>query len=194
MKSKYLNADDLCLKYVLNELDPSEVIVVEKMMTEDENVLIDIESMRRTLSRIDNMPRISPPLHVQQSILKQAAEFARNGNGSVPLFSLQNRMFSWAAAAVVVLGLGLVSYNISFAPGSDGAEATGQSEVATQSEAETSVEGINPWVDRSEILRLTGPAADGADEDGLQNLRPVENTTQPISPFREVQLTRVQRN
>jgi anti-sigma-K factor RskA len=197
MKSKYPNADELCLKYVLDELDPSEVLVVEKMMTEDENVLIDVESMRRTLSRLDQMPRVNPPEHVQRRILEMAAEHARNGHATIPIFSLQNRVLSWAAAAVVVFGLGFAVYNIALDAPADPAVASEQGQVAleqnTPAELQARDDGATPWVDRNEVLRLNQASAGEGMEDGLQNLRPVEQTTQPISPFREIQLTRVQR-
>lgn len=195
MKSNYQNADDLCLKYVLDELDPSEVLVVEKMMTQDENVLIDVESMRQTLNRLEQLPKVNPPEHIRQQILVKASEHVRNGSSTIPIFSMQNRMLGWAAAAVVVVGLGVAGYTVSFETPADPAVATEQGPVASQEQADAAgaEEAINPWVDRNEILQLNAPAAGQGGEDGLQNLRPVENTTQPISPFREIQLTRVQR-
>jgi anti-sigma factor RsiW len=193
MKSNYQNADDLCLKYVLDELDPSEVLVVEKMMTEDENVLIDVESMRQTLNRLDQLPRVNPPEKIRQQILVKAMEHARNGNSTIPIFSLQNRVLSWAAAAVVVVGLGFAAYTVSFDAPAEPAATAAEGAVAAQDQADAAEQNINPWVDRSEILHLNAPASAQPAEDGLQNLRPVENTTQPISPFREIQLTRVQR-
>ncbi|MFU8860869.1 MAG: hypothetical protein ACNA8K_10620 [Cyclonatronaceae bacterium] len=193
MKSNYQNADDLCLKYVLDELDPSEVLVVEKMMTEDENVLIDVESMRQTLNRLEQLPNVNPPEHIRQQIIVKASEHVRNGNSTIPIFSLQNRMLNWAAAAVVVIGLGVAGYTISMETPAEPAASAEQGVVASQEETDAAEETINPWVDRNEILQLNAPAAGQGGENGLQNLRPVENTTQPISPFREIQLTRVQR-
>lgn len=190
MKSNYQNADDLCLKYVLDELDPSEVLVVEKMMTEDENVLIDVESMRQTLNRLDQLPKVNPPEHIRQQILVKATEHARNGSSTIPIFSLQNRVLSWAAAAVVVVGLGFAGYSVTFDTPANTAATTGQETVAEQEQADAAGQNINPWVDRNEVLQLNAPASAQTAEDGLQNLRPVENTTQPISPFREIQLTR----
>ena len=42
MKSKLPNDGELSVKYILKELDPSEELLVEQAMMEDDNTLIEI--------------------------------------------------------------------------------------------------------------------------------------------------------
>jgi hypothetical protein len=109
------NADDeLCLKYVLNELDPSEVLLVERAMAKDDDTLIEVESLRLTLRKIDRIPEYKPPKHVQQRILEEAkrhAEERYQQSRIINFFSIQNKM-SYTAAAVAAVLLISISYGM----------------------------------------------------------------------------------
>lgn len=109
------NADDeLCLKYVLNELDPSEVLLVERAMANDDDTLIEVESLRLTLRKIDRMPEYKPPRHVQQRILEEAkrhAEERYQQSRIINFFSFQNTV-SYTAAAVAAVLLISISYGM----------------------------------------------------------------------------------
>ena len=109
------NADDeLCLKYVLNELDPSEIMLVERAMAEDDDTLIEVESMRATLRKLDRLPEHEPPKHVQQQILQQAqeqADYRYHSSRVIRLFSLPASTTYTAAALAAVLIISL-SYGV----------------------------------------------------------------------------------
>lgn len=109
------NADDeLRLKYVLNELDPSEVLLVERAMANDDDTLIEVESLRLTLRKIDSMPEYKPPRHVQQRILEEAkrhAEERYQQSRILNFFSFQ-KTASYTAAAVAAVLLISISYGM----------------------------------------------------------------------------------
>ncbi|MFW6347451.1 MAG: anti-sigma factor family protein [Cyclonatronaceae bacterium] len=106
--------DELCLKYVLNELDPSEIMLVERAMAEDDDTLIEVESMRATLRKLERLPEHEPPKHVQQKILQQArehADYRYHSSRVIKLFSLPASASYTAAALAAVLIISL-SYGV----------------------------------------------------------------------------------
>lgn len=110
-------ADDLWLRYVLNELDPSEERLVEQAMLEDENVLIEIESLRITLKKLNGLPQFAPPPHLRQQLLQQAAAQAeinrkQSARRQTARF-LQFYAMPAAAVIIVALGLGFFYYMLS---------------------------------------------------------------------------------
>ncbi|MEL7834524.1 hypothetical protein [Fodinibius sp. Rm-B-1B1-1] len=94
------NEDNDCIRYLMKEMDPSEELLMEREMMEDEDLLIEVESMRQTLKKLDRLPEVEPPSHVQESIMQKAAEQAeknRSNNSSV------KPIFKYAVAATLAL-------------------------------------------------------------------------------------------
>jgi hypothetical protein len=198
------NVDELCIKYVLNELDPAEVLIVEQAMKEDSNVLIEIESLRSTLGKLEKLPEYTPPEPVREKILEKAGEMAVRRKKT-----FYNRI-QWAgylAAAIALIGFGFNYY------GSTEQAVTVQESAASftdqpvvQPHAETvqsSTPAAEPWVDRQNILHInisygaTGQPVLGTEGDitNAGTLRPVEaGSNSPSYPvMRDIQLTRTQR-
>ena len=65
-----------CIRYLMKEMDPSEELLMERAMMEDEDLLIEVESMRQTLKKLDQLPEVEPPSHVTSAIKEKAAEQA----------------------------------------------------------------------------------------------------------------------
>lgn len=105
------NADDeLCLKYVLNELDPSEVMLVERAMAEDQDTLIEVESLRATMRKLNTLPEHSPPAELRDKIMKQAREHAEeqyHASKMISLFSFSASTTYTAAAIAAMLLIGI---------------------------------------------------------------------------------------
>jgi hypothetical protein len=102
-KSNLSSVDELCIKYVFDELDPSEITLVEQAMVEDENLLIEVESLKSTWRKLRNMPDLHPPVHLSDSVLKLAGAQL----SSRPLFFIQrwNNPGLLATAAVVLFSI-----------------------------------------------------------------------------------------
>ncbi len=96
------NVDELCVKYVFDELDPSEITLVEHAMLRDQNLLIEVESLKSTWRKLKKMPEMDPPSNLSRAIMEQAQEHSN-----------QQQMFGkgWknpglmATAAVVLFSL-----------------------------------------------------------------------------------------
>jgi len=156
------NDENACIRYLMKELDPSEEMLMERAMMEDEDLLIEVECMRQTLKRLDDMPEISPPRHLTESIVDQAVRYREENNRT----SLSQRLpaFSYAAAAVVLL-TGLVLSGMYLSDNIfDSAQGPNNSETpAVQSSSVQSSEfnmmpvsnnQTKPWVDRDNVIHF----------------------------------------
>jgi hypothetical protein len=193
------NVDELCIKYVLNELDSSEKLQVEQAMREDENILIEIESLKLTLKKLEQLPHKAPPEYVQQKVLQMALQQRQKRT--------KGFQYSWkqvtylAAAAVLILagGLGWAQINQN-QPGVAGSAEVNSAAITGNTANTDGNTVIEPWVDRQNILYINvtqGPGGlsiaqpNQADVQHAGTLRPVNRTdAQPYPVMRELQLTR----
>ncbi|MEX0772471.1 MAG: hypothetical protein WEB89_03605 [Balneolales bacterium] len=187
------NADDLCVEYVLNELDPSEIVMVERAMESDMNLLIEIECLRRTLKRLEQLPRHSPPANLRDTIIHQAVTHYHDNRRS--LFPRWSNTTTMATAAAVMFSV-MVSI-INFYPEDAGLlpQNAGESG-SSMNEAEE----MSPWVDYNNILHINQTTSSGPDvnisiggtdlQNSLQKLVPVQNSTSSRPDMGDIQLTR----
>ena len=141
------------IRYLMKEMDPSEEMEFEKQMREDEDLLIEVESLRATNRKLSALSPKNPPIHVTQSIadeVKQIQADRRKKSFNITYFLKRG-----VAAAILVAGLtgGFYYYSSSSLENSPNS-------VSKTTEMNDKVE---PWVDRNEILRF---------QDALQ---PVQN-------------------
>ena len=146
------SGDDLCIKYVMNELDPSEIHMIQREMDEDEDLLIEIECLSRTWGKIKKLPEVEPPPDISEAVVQQANrhyELSRNHYWDSS-FSNTSLM---ASAAAVIFGLTIGIAN--FYPQLIGFTSTGEGgdNVASMEEQ------IEPWVDNNNILHLNANEA-----------------------------------
>jgi hypothetical protein len=188
MKSKLQNEDELLLRYILNELDPSEETIVEKAMLEDENVLIEVESLRTTLKKTSILPLLDPPADITSLIVDKAIEFRAERAKIRPITYLKK--FSYAAAATILIAGGSVWY-----------VQTSQSNVLMVSEnpdvytTTTSGQNSSPWIDKQNILHIgsIGSAAELVPDSVMNKLRPIDGDQPLLQAPRHVQLTGTQK-
>lgn len=184
MKQKLHNADELTVKYALNELDPAEAKLLERSFKEDQDLLIEAESQRQTWQRVLALPTIDPPAGLIEDTIRLAVE------GRVPkpirLFSL-TPAWRWAAAASI---LAIVSFPLMDRMTEAPIESAGV-EQATPVPASNAT----PWVDRRDVLRLqqsssTNASASRNSTDSTSQLRPIDanspgTTSQPVKTLQQ---------
>lgn len=166
------NEDNDCIRYLMKEMDPSEELLMERAMMEDEDLLIEVESMRQTLHKLDKLPELEPPPDVRNSVMKKAAEQAKKNRKNNKLFI---NPFRYAVAATLALTITAggawfmtgseedkqqpaVTASTSSAP----AQVTDHSDETRLTNAEDNVEGVassqnanvDPWIDRNDIIRF----------------------------------------
>lgn len=186
MKSKLQNADELSIKYVVNELDPSEEMLVEQAMMHDEDLLIEVESLRQTLKKCESLPIIDAPNHVIQAIMERLETHTLNKPQSLGYRSFKR--YSYAAAATVLISAGTVWYT----------QTAGETNMLVMDEAETITYGIeaeaNPWIDNRDILHLnTAGMSISPTKDSINGkLRPIDGESVSTRPARQLHLTGAQ--
>lgn len=155
------------IRYLMREMDPSEEIEFEREMMRDENLLIEVESLRLTYKKLGRLPQINAPDHVLGAVMKQAAEASAKKSTMRRLFTRYSVRVS--AAALLFAGL-TTAY---FMNGGSG-EMPAQEPVITleaeitppvkqepvaekpvpeaRSAESTKPEKIKPWIDRNEVI------------------------------------------
>ena len=129
------------IRYLMKEMDPSEEMEFEKLMREDEDLLIEVESLRATKRRLSGLPIKTPPEQLTQKITDDAKQLQSNSlrkSRNVSFFLKRG-----IAAAILLasfIGGGYYYYTRDFS------ETPAANTQANQT--------IEPWVDRNEILRF----------------------------------------
>ncbi len=98
-KKNMSNVDELCVKYVFDELDPSEITLVEQAMNYDQNLLIEIESLKSTWRKLKKLPEMSPPDNISEAVIEQAREYSNQQQ----LFGSQWKNPGLLATAAIVI-------------------------------------------------------------------------------------------
>ena len=201
-KSDMQSDDALCIKYLMNELDPAEITLVEKKMESDPNFLIEVECMRRTLKRLDKMPAMSPPDMLVDQICVEAAEYRK----SVMPIPLVSRIFQDAryasAAAILIIGVSAGSWFIFNSSTSQPENLTDyqfQNTTASVSTTQASGNEVSPWVDHNNVLNIqavnsngntNNAVADSSILKSLHKLRALDNNVGSSSNSPEIELAR----
>ncbi len=197
------NEDNDCIPYLMKEMDPSEEILMEQAMMEDEDLLIEVESMRQTLKKLDKLPRIEPPSYVQDAVLEKASNHTEKKKFNQSL----KPAFKYAVAAT--LALTVTAGGMWFYIGGEAGES--QQSETTQAQASTNMSlqlnnstietasaknpQIEPWVDRDNVLHFEDNFMDGDSNfktilnNSTQKLRLIETPMTNSDRVNSLQLT-----
>ena len=181
------------IRYLMREMDPSEEIEFEREMMSDENLLIEVESLRCTLQKVGKLPARSAPKLVLDNVVADAIK-AQQQN-----IKESQRFAGWltrsvAAAAVVILTVSTGYYVMNDAP-TNSAETP--STVSTSSMSpQIKTKNIQPWVDRNEVISVTDQTnairSQKLDQDYTESYNKlilVRDSQQSSSPNREILYT-----
>ncbi|SMO40634.1 hypothetical protein [Fodinibius sediminis] len=205
------NEDNDCIRYLMKEMDPSEELLMERAMMEDENLLIEVESMRQTLAKLDKLPQKDPPSELCDRILSQAAEKAEQNRAAG---TSVRPVYKYAVAATLALTItagGAWLFMDTGEGGSQTASTTAAVEAQTGSnnavfsfgEGEEALfqtvsagdQGVEPWVDRQNVLyfkdQMTPSNGDfnALIEQSTEKLKLIENSVINNRPVKSIQLT-----
>ncbi|MDI6401071.1 hypothetical protein QLX67_03620 [Balneolaceae bacterium ANBcel3] len=150
-KTSLPNVDDLSIKYVFDDLDPSEIMLVEQAMSKDQNRLIEVHSMKSTWKRVQkNLPEMHPPAELTENILENAQQYSSK---HTTFFTSRLNPGLFATAAVVIFSL-IVTFAYLIPSNSDATEG-----LATGGEGTVALENIannemQPWIDRENMMYI----------------------------------------
>jgi hypothetical protein len=165
--------EELCIKYLMNETDPSETAHIRAEMIDDSDALIEYESMRATWSKVAELPLINPPDHVIASVMETART---NGKKKSTIYTLSTK--TWMAAAGIsfiaisgiIAGSSLLSDNTIF-----------QSTTASAEQKH--------WVDKNDIITLSpGNQQSVLSSENSSKLKPVVPSPQEEVENADIQL------
>lgn len=186
-----LNNEEGCIRYLMREMDPAEEIEFEREMLKDENLLIEVESLRKTYQKLGKLPLKHPPAHIVEQVVEKAVEQQKKKVQDSRIWVMNfSRAVASVAAAVLIVSAGVYFYNT----------PTENSGEQTQYTAEQEV-NIQPWVDRNNVIQLVGTSTQPSMSESLQNdvmqsfqkLRLVNTETGFSPPSRKIVLTNVRR-
>ncbi len=191
--------DNACIRYLMKEMDPSEEMLFEKKMMEDENLLIEVESLRKVYKRMAGLPDSSPPQELCNRIIEQAAEHYNRKNRDYRTF-----YFSAAATiAVLFLSGAFLMYENGTSSGEEGdaSRATIGSSAATTPSAfelrtESTAPGVQPWVDQNQEIHFndrfdseSAAVFDSIFKNSYERLKPLHEADERRDRARGLQLT-----
>lgn len=150
--------ESVCIRYLMREMDPSEEIEFEREMMRDENLLIEVESLRKTFQKLGKLPLKEPPTELVEKIASEAVQAQQE---------MLNRSRKWmfymsrsvAAAAVLIL---MVSSGVYFLGGDSGNSS------GTSLPPVTETGEVEPWVDRSNTIHFVGTSIQQDNPEPLQ--------------------------
>ncbi len=189
-------SDTDCIKYLENEMDPSEKIVFEREIESNSDLLIELETIRTIRDKVKNsLPLISAP----ESVLESVANFSEQHAQKPKVKSIPPYLTAAAAVFVCTITIGIFLIDESGTHQGDVINASFNSEINLPSgisTSETETEAVIPWVDRNQVLHFTGnqdEKADGADpifQNSYKHLTPVGPANDVRTTQRSFHLTR----
>ncbi len=177
--------DEDCIRYLMREMDPSEEIEFEREMMSNENLLIEVESLRSTYNKVKKLPLKQTPAEILEKVKKQAvSDQQKQLRSSFMLIGWFGKTV--AVAATILLLISVSVYFIDFG-------------ALTDSPSETTIisaGSVQPWVDRNEIIKISDRTDAiqaqriGADyEQSYEKLIPVNKVVIPSNQRQGVLLT-----
>jgi len=184
--------DTDCIKYVLNEMDPSERIEFERKIEEDPDLLIEVESIRRIKKKFNALPLFNPPEELSHSIYQQSGNYK-----DLTKRRRRTRKVSFAALALVI---GLTGSTLFIGESEELSEQVNRAAFQNSPLQQTTITRTNnrtqPWVDNNEIIHFTGDAGtmdfiidDSALLNNYPKLQPVNNPSVKQYFHRNLHLT-----
>lgn len=168
--------EELCIKYLMNETDPSETADIRAEMIDDPDALIEYESLRSTWTKVQGMPELAPPAHITESIVSQAAKAGRISG----VYNLSAGV-KWAAAAAVVFMTGFGIWTSTMVV----QNVTGESSASNQIEQ---VSDDKQWVDRNDVLYIQPGMNVATQSSNAAKLKPVTPSPENAVGNTEIQL------
>lgn len=179
--------DEDCIRYLMREMDPSEEIEFEREMMSNENLLIEVESLRSTYNKVRKLPLKQAPKELLAKVKEQALiDQKRTIRRSFTLIGWFGKSVAAAATILLLISTGLYVFNSeadTISPNNDKNQVT----TATS---------IQPWVDRNEVIKVSDRVDAlraqniGAEyEKSYDKLIPVNQTSIPVKQRQGVLLT-----
>ena len=154
-------AEELCIKYLMQETNAQEEAEIRSEMLTDADILIEYESLRSSWNKVAQLPMIAPPASLTEAVLEMAAQQETLEEG---VFT-----YRWAAAAAVAATISIGSWGLYQV-----------SEPMMNYFARPSAASPNHWVDRNDMIYIQ--PNNGVYSAGAQSLYENAKKLKPVNP------------
>src|SRR5690625_7192981 len=96
------NKSDRCISYIYNEMDPSEQMEFERELEQNQNLLIEVETLRKVSGRLQDIRWMDRPAELVEPIYAQGSRAHASGTRS-------RNWWRWGRAAARLLSCDSVS-------------------------------------------------------------------------------------
>lgn len=189
--------------YLYNEMDPAEKLEFERDLKVDENLLIEVETLRKVSTKLHRMDSVQPPDEVVDAVLR-SLEVRKKVAGN----RRSKKFVYFSAAAILLTGLSY-GFILTGDVDSESSKNSGSASIGTfQNILPTSMSNgtrasaadkLMPWVDHNDVLHfrdgLYGEASsvDSIFRQSFQKLTPITNPSQSPTARQNLHLTGSQR-
>ena len=190
-----VNQTDI-IRFLMDEMDPSEKISFEQRIRLDQDLLIEVESLKKTWQKTSTIPSFNTPEHLKKAILDKAEASIAISANKWTWQGVQRHAIK-IAASFLVMATVLITWN-TWTPTSNADNATSAntsvieqhtSDPVTHSNKENAaknnlgerVSEITPWIDQNHIIRFAGTT-----EFNLNQSQELSPSTQQNSKLRLV--------
>ena len=136
--------DEDCIRYLMREKDPSEEIEFEREMMSNENLLIEVESLRSTFNKVKKLPIKQAPADILKKVRERAVlDQQRQLRSSYKLIGWFGKSVAAVASLLLLISAVLYFFNL---------EVTSNPHNSTNL---LNTSSIQPWVDRNEIIKIS---------------------------------------
>ncbi len=102
--------EDACIRYLMKEMDPSAEIEFERNMTKDVNLLIEVESLRKTYNKLGSLTKHVPPKELIELIQNHAISEQKKRIHKNRITSVLNIKYVASVAATLLLLITISSF------------------------------------------------------------------------------------
>ena len=131
----------------MREMDPTEEIEFEREMLNNQNLLIEVQSLKTTYKKLDRLPLLNPPNDFIEQIKQNAVSVQRKRTEkSKTLFLNYAKAVASIAAALMVVSITFYfnhKFNDTFIEKTSTIQTTKNLKIL-------------PWIDRNEVIQFVG--------------------------------------
>lgn len=170
------------IAYIYNEMDPSEKLEFERDLQNDNDLLIEVESLKKVSRNLNQLESFNPPPHIVDAVFQSAKKSKEN--------SVKDhwKPIMYSAAALLLIGitsgLFLVIDQESETKNSQTTESatitSGGTQIFSYPVGATQQKNLQPWIDNNEVLYFNEQTAserssltDSIRSESLKKLTPV---------------------
>lgn len=184
--------ENACVRYLMGEMDPAEVAIFKRELTEDQDLLIEYQSLKATYKHIGKLPEKAPDASIAENILQMAARQCRKRERKA-----RRKPLYYAAAATICIGMmsGMLMIYLENNPAGTDVNTAGVG-IMNQAVPENQQNLASPWIDNNEILRFqdmqnisSSSNLDSIYQNSYQKLVPVTGNSTNRLQNRGLQLT-----